>query len=64
MVIKQGKFQYNISEFESKAEKFFPNSNIYVGAKEGVDEEVIQAFFESVMNYEIANAESDKKQKK
>ena len=33
MVRKEGNFPYNISDFEKKAEKYFPNENIVVGAR-------------------------------
>ena len=62
MVIKQGKMPYDISEFEKKAEKYFPNSEIYVGAKEGVDERIIQSFLDNVINYELEQAKLKEKQ--
>ncbi len=63
MVIKQGKMPYDISEFEKKAEKYFPNSEIYVGAKDGVDERIIQSFLENVINYELEQAKLKEKHK-
>lgn len=55
MVKKEGNFPYNISDFEKKADKYFPNEDIVVGAMDGVDEEIIQAFFSNVMDYEMAH---------
>lgn len=54
MVIKEGKFSYDISKFEKEAERLFPNENIIVGAIDGVDEKIIQNFLEEVLEYEIA----------
>ncbi len=62
MVKKEGKFPYDISEFEKKAEKYFPNENIMVGAMEGVDEEIVQAFLSNVMDYEIAHIDEHKRE--
>lgn len=54
MVIKEGKFPYDISKFEKEAERLFPNENIIVGAMEGADEELIQNFLNDVLKYEKA----------
>ncbi len=63
MVIKQGKMPYDISEFEKKAEKYFSNSEIYVGAKDGVDDRTIQSFLENVINYEFEQVKLKEKNK-
>lgn len=62
MIRKDENFSYDISEFEKKAEKYFPGEDIVVGAMDGVDEEFIQKFLDDVLEYEIAYKES-KKQK-
>lgn len=54
MVIKEGNFPYDISKFEKEAERLFPNENIIVGAIDEADEELIQSFFDDVLEYEIA----------
>ena len=54
MVRKEGNFPYDISKFEKEAERLFPNQNIIVGAMDGADEELIQSFFDDVLQYEKA----------
>lgn len=54
MVIKEGKFPYDISKFEKEAERLFPNEKIIVGAIDEADEELIQSFFDDVLEYEKA----------
>ncbi|MBQ2937284.1 MAG: hypothetical protein IJE05_00125 [Clostridia bacterium] len=54
MVRKEGNFTYDISKFEKEAERLFPNENIIVGAMDGADEELIQKFFDDVLEYEKA----------
>ena len=54
MVIKEGNFPYDISKFEKEAERLFPNENIIVGAIDEADQELIQSFFDDVLEYEKA----------
>ena len=54
MVRKEENFSYDISKFEKEAERLFPNENIIVGAIDEADEELIQSFFDDVLEYEIA----------
>jgi len=54
MVKKEENFPYDISKFEKEAERLFPNENIIVGAMDGADEELIQSFFDDVLEYEKA----------
>ena len=54
MVIKEGKFPYDISKFEKEAERLFPNENIIVRAIDEADEELIQSFLNNVLEYEKA----------
>ena len=54
MVIKEGNFPYDISKFEKEAEILFPNEKIIVGAIDEADEELIQIFFDDVLEYEKA----------
>lgn len=54
MVIKEGKFPYDISKFEREAERLFPNEKIIVGAIDEADEDLIQSFFDDVLEYEKA----------
>ncbi len=52
MVKKDGKFSYDISKFEKEINKIYKDEEIIVGAMEGVDEKLIQAFFDNVLEYE------------
>ena len=61
MVIKEGKFPYDISKFEKEAERLFPNENIIVGAMDDADEELIQDFLNDVLEYEIAERNLNKR---
>lgn len=54
MVIKEGNFPYDIAKFEKEAERLFPNEKIIVGAIDEADEELIQSFFDDVLEYEKA----------
>ena len=54
MVIKEGNFPYDISKFEKEAERLFPNEKIIVGAIDEAYEELIQSFFDDVLEYEKA----------
>ena len=60
MIRKIGYFPYDISKFEKEAERLFPNENIIVGAMDEADEELIQYFFEDVLEYEINDRKSSK----
>ena len=63
MVIKEGNFPYDISKFEKEAERLFPNEKIIVGAMDEADEELIQNFLNDVLEYEIANRNSNDRKK-
>ena len=63
MVRKEGNFPYDISKFEKEAERLFPNEKIIVGAMDGADEELIQNFLNDVLEYEIANRNSNDRKK-
>ena len=58
MIRKIGRFPYDISKFEKEAEKLFHDEDIIVGARDGVNEELIQNFLEDVLKYEIAERNS------
>lgn len=60
MIRKIVYFPYDISKFEKEAERLFPNENIIVGAMDEADEELIQNFFEDVLEYEINDRKSSK----
>lgn len=60
MIRKIGHIPYDISKFEKEAERLFPNENIIVGAMDEADEELIQNFFEDVLEYEINDRKSSK----
>ena len=57
MVIKQGNFPYDISDFTKKADKLFPNEDIVVGVVDEslCSEEIMQQFLNNVLEYEIAD---------
>lgn len=59
MIRKIGYFPYDISKFEKEAERLFQNENIIVGAMDEADEELIQNFFEDVLEYEINDRNSN-----
>lgn len=61
MIRKIGNFPYDISKFEKKAEELFEDEDIIVGAMEGVNEDIIQKFFDDVLNYEINDRNLNKK---
>jgi len=63
MVRKVGNFPYNISRFEKEAEKLFPNEDIIVGAMDGANEEIIQNFLDDVLKYEMAEKNSNNRNK-
>lgn len=63
MIKKVGNFPYDISKFEEKAERLFPNEDIIVGTMDEADEEIIQNFLEDVLRYEMDNRNSNEERK-
>ena len=63
MIRKVGNFPYNIFRFEKEAEKLFPNEDIIVGAMDEVNEEIIQNFLDNLLKYEIAEKNSNNRNK-
>ena len=63
MIKKVGNFPYNISKFEKEAEKLFPNEDIIVGVMDRADEEIIQNFLDDELKYEIAEKNSNNRNK-
>ncbi len=61
MIRKIGNFPYDISKFEKESKELFDDEDIIVGAMDGVDEKIIQKFFDDVLNYEIKDRNLDKK---
>ena len=61
MIRKIGNFPYDISKFEKEAKELFDDEDIIVGAIDGVDEAIIQKFFDDVLDYEINDRNLDKK---
>lgn len=61
MIRKIGNFPYDISKFEKKAEELFEDEDIIVGAMEGANEDIMQKFFDDVLNYEINDRNLNKK---
>ncbi len=61
MIKRIGNFPYDISKFEKEAKELFDDEDIIVGAMDGVDEKIIQKFFDDVLNYEIKDRNLDKK---
>lgn len=61
MIRKIGNFPYDISKFKKEAEELFEDEDIIVGAMEGSNEDLIQKFFDDVLNYEINDRNLNKK---
>ena len=61
MVKKDKNFAYDISDFTEKAEKLFPNEDIYVGGIDTqlVDEKIIKNFFDEVLAWEVEARKSE-----